>query len=80
MGDLLIFKERLAWLEVLGIFIVLCMNVLLVCNKWQSSSKSAGEQNDDEGEGKVSGLADRELLGSYLKDDDDDSFAAVKEG
>ena len=35
MGDLLIFEEKLAWLEVLGISIVLCMNILLVCSKWK---------------------------------------------
>ena len=32
-GDLFIFKESLAWVELLGILIVLVLNITLICNK-----------------------------------------------
>ena len=35
LGDILIFNEKLAWLEVVGILIVLTMNISLVCSKFQ---------------------------------------------
>ena len=38
LGDMIIFKEQLAWLELLGISIVLCMNIALVCQKWSPAA------------------------------------------
>ncbi len=47
LGDLLIFNERLAWLEVLGISIVLCMNITLVCSKMNKQPEKSSEQIEE---------------------------------
>lgn len=46
LGDMIIFKEQLAWLELLGISIVLCMNIALVCQKWGPSTPKQKASND----------------------------------